>query len=119
MKAARILMFAPLFLGTAALAQEAPPPAAAPQAPAEAAAPVSEEEVDRFALAALVVEQIARDEALDQEQKQSAMVDAVAQTGLEPQRFNEIATASRTDTELQERIQVAAAAHVQAAQQNQ
>lgn len=121
MKAAKFLMFAPLAMGTSALAQQATPPAEEPPAadPQAQAGPVSEEEVDRFALAVLIVQQIADDEALDQEQKQAAMVNAVQQTGLEPQRFNQIARASQTDTKLQERIKLAAAQHVQAAQQNQ
>lgn len=116
MTAAKFLIFAPLFMGTAAIGQQAQPPAPAPQAQAESAQ-VSEQEVNQFALAALVVEQIARDEALDQEQKQAAMMNAVQQAGLEPQRFNQIAIASRDDAELQERIQVAAAGHIEAAQQ--
>lgn len=118
MTAAKFLMIAPLFMGTAAVAQQAPPPAPALEAQTEAA-PVSEQEVDRFALAALVVEQIARDEALDQAEKQAAMMNAVQQTGLGPQRFNEIATASQGDPDLQERIRVAAAGHIETAQRDQ
>ena len=117
MTAAKFLIFAPLFMGTAAVAQQAQPPAPAPEQQAQA--DVTDEEVDRFALAALIVEQIARDEALDQEQKQAAMANAVGQAGLQPQRFNEIARASQDDVELQERIQVAAAGHIEAAQRNQ
>ena len=121
MTAAKFLMFAPLLMGVSAHAQEASPPPAQPPAadPQAAATPVSEEEVDRFALAALVLQQISADEALDQDQKQAAMVNAVQQTGLEPQRFNQIAQASQSDTDLQQRIELAANQHLQTAQENQ
>jgi hypothetical protein len=124
MKVALFLISGSLFVAGSAAAQDAPPPAAAQaqaemQAGAETPANVSDSEVDRFALAALMVEQIARDEALEQEQKQATMAAAVQQTGLEPQRFNEIAEAVQADQELNERVQVAAARHVEAAQQSQ
>jgi hypothetical protein len=110
MQAVKYLMFVPLFLGAPALAQEAAPPTATE------AAPVSDEELGRFVRAALAVEQIAADEALDQPQKQAAMKSAVEQTGLASKRFNEIALASQTDAALQERIQSTAAAMVDPAQ---
>lgn len=116
MKAAKFLMLAPLLMGTAAVAQQAQAPAP-PPAPQAQAGPVSDEEVSKFALAALIVEQIARDDSLDQEQKQTAMASAVGQAGLAPQRFNQIAVASQDDDELKERIHVAAAGHIEAAQQ--
>jgi hypothetical protein len=125
MKVSLIVMSGSLLIAGSAAAQEAPPPSAGAQAQpeaqagAQASATVSDEEVDRFALAALMVEQIAADEAMEQEQKQVTMAAAVQQTGLEPQRFNEIAEATQTDQQLNERIQVAAARHVEAAQQNQ
>lgn len=125
MKTAFYLMSAPLLMmGSSALAQEAAPAQQAPGAGAqagatEAAAPVAEEEVERFALAVLMVQQIAADESLEQEQQQAAMAQAVQQTGLAPQRFNEIARASQTDEDLHQRISAAAAQHVEAAQRNQ
>jgi hypothetical protein len=123
MKTVFYLMSAPLLMtGGSALAQEAAPAQQAPSAGAhadatEAAAPVEEEEVARFALAALVIQQIAEDESLEQEQQQSAMMQVVQEAGLAPQRFNEIARASQTDENLQRRISAAAAQHVEAAQQ--
>ena len=110
MKAAGLLILVPLALGTAAVAQEAAAPAAAAQIAA-----VSDEEVGRFARAALAVEQIAADAALDATQKKAAMKNAVEQAGFERQRFNEIARASQADAALQARIQAAAAAQVEPA----
>ena len=76
---------------------------------------VSDEEVGRFARAALAVEQIAADAALDATEKKAAMKNAVEQAGFERQRFNEIARASQADAALQARIQAAAAAQVEPA----
>ena len=110
MKSAGLLILDSLALGTAAVAQEAAAPAAAAQIAA-----VSDEEVGRFARAALAVEQIAADAALDATQKKAAMKNAVEQAGFERQRFNEIARASQADAALQARIQAAAAAQVEPA----
>ena len=110
MKAAGMLILVSLALGTAAVAQEAAAPAAAAQIAA-----VSDEEVGRFARAALAVEQIAADAALDATQKKAAMKNAVEQAGFERQRFNEIARASQADAARQARIQAAAAAQVEPA----
>jgi hypothetical protein len=66
-----------------------------------------------------MVQQIAEDTAITQEEKQAAMVGALTQAGVAPDRFNEIAQASQADPELNERINLAAAAHIEAAQQNQ
>jgi hypothetical protein len=111
MKSARILMLASLLIGTSALAQEAAPPAANAQA-----VEITEDEVSRFARAALIVEQIAGDAEIDQQKKQAAMAAAVKASGFEPKRFNEIALASQSDAALQARIQAAADQHVEAAQ---
>lgn len=111
MKAAGYLFLVPLALGTPAVAQDAvAPAAAAPQSVA-----VSDDEVIRFARAALAVEQIAADTALDAAQKKAAMKNAVEQAGFASQRFNEIARASQSDTALQARIQASAAAQVEMA----
>lgn len=134
MKAAYFLIPASIMMAGSAAAQEAPAPEAGPPAPAQQApqqtpqqgdqaaptsADISDEEVSKFALAALVIEQIAGDEAVAQEEKQAAMAGAVQQAGLEPARFNQIAVASQSDAELGQRIQLAAAEHIEAASQNQ
>jgi hypothetical protein len=109
MKAAGFLLFVPLALATPAVAQEVAPPANAQ------VAAVSDEEVGRFARAALAVEQIAADAALDAAQKKAAMKNAVEQAGFASQRFNQIARASQSDAALQARIEAAAAAQVEVA----
>lgn len=110
MKAVGFLFLVPLALATPAVAQEAAASAATAQIPA-----VSNEEVGRFARAALAVEQIAADAALDAAQKKAAMKNAVEQAGFAAQRFNEIARASQADAVLQQRIEAAAAAQVDVA----
>lgn len=84
-------------------APAAPAPAPAP-APAETVAPISDAELDKFAGAAIKVNEIAKDAALDAEGKQAAMVSAVQASGLEAVRFNEIATKSQTDEALKTRL---------------
>jgi len=105
----------------AALAQDAAPaqPQAAAPAQIEPAGEVDDDEVSRFALTALVLEQVAADTSLAKEQQQAAMMGVMQQTGIDPQRFNQIALASESDTGLQQRIQTAAEQHVAAAQQQQ
>lgn len=118
MKSVLILIPASFAMASTAAAQEAP--AAPPQEQsAPASADISDEEVSRFAMAALLLEQIAADDSIEQEEKQGIMVGAVQQVGIAPERFNQIAQASQQDEALVERINLAAAAHVEAARQNQ
>ncbi|MBH0111793.1 DUF4168 domain-containing protein [Novosphingobium sp. YJ-S2-02] len=86
-----------------AQAQSAPPAAAA-------SADFSDQEVQQFATAAVSIQNIQKDTSATTEEKQSAMASAVQSSGLTPQKFNEIAAASRTDSALMQRIQTAAAA---------
>jgi len=120
MKIALFLIPASLMMAGTAQAQDAPaqqtPPA---ETPAQGVSQVSDQEVERFALAALLLQSIAQDDEIPQEHKQAAMAEVLTHTGVEPERFNEIVVASETDPELTQRIEVAAAAHVQAAQQQQ
>lgn len=115
MKAARILFPVSLLIGTSALAQEAAPPAEQPPAAEVQTAAVTDDEVSRFARAALIVEEIAGNTEIDRQQKQAAMAAAVKASGFEPRRFNAIALASQSDAALQERIRVAATQHVETA----
>ena len=121
MKAAVVLLPALIAVGSAAAqdasAQEnAVPPAATVDS--QESAEVSDEDVSRFALAALLVQQINDDEGIAREQKQPAMLGALSRAGVEPETFNQIARASQSDPELQQRIQIAATKHVDAARQN-
>lgn len=108
------LAIAALIAAPTALAQTETP-APAPEAPATtAAAPTgatySDDEITKFATAALAVQKISQDSAMPAADKQKSMVDSITATGLEPSRFNEIAKASQTDTALQQRIAAAVSA---------
>lgn len=92
---------APAFAEDAATSAPAAPPA---PAPAEAIAAISDAELDKFAGAAIKVNDIAKDASLDAAGKQAAMVSAVQASGLEAVRFNEIATKSQTDEALKTRL---------------
>lgn len=114
MKFAAIPALAVLMMGSAAAAQEAapPPPAAsqpAPEAPA-AQQNYSDAQVDNFAQAVLKVQEIQGDATLEQEAKQTAMVAAVQESGLDPQTYNSMSQAAQQDPQLLERIQLAVAA---------
>lgn len=93
---------------TPVVAQEAPAPA--PATPAAAPAPVSDAEVTMFAKAAIAVDKITKDTNIPAADKGKALADAVVGSGIQPERFNEIANASGTDAALQQRIQTALAA---------
>lgn len=89
-------------------AQEAAPaPAPMAEGQAMAATPVTDAEVESFAAAAVDIQKIEADAAVPAEEKQTQMVASVSEHGLTPQRFNEISTQTQTDTELQQRIQMA------------
>lgn len=123
-KTALALFGASAMLTGTALAQDnatAQPPAATAAAPSQLppAGEINDDEVSRFALTALVLEQVAGDTTLAKEQQQAAMMRVMQQTGIDPQRFNQIALASESDTGLQQRIQTAGEQHVAAAQQRQ
>lgn len=77
---------------------------AAPDTAPEATAPISDAELDKFAIAATKVNEIAQNAALTAEEKQSAMVEAVQGSGLDPVKFNEIATKSQSDEALKARL---------------
>jgi hypothetical protein len=89
------------------------PQTATPATPA-APAPVSEDEVKKFAKAALAADKVSKDTAIAAAEKQKQMAAAVTASGLEPTRFNEIAQAAQADTSLQQRVQAAITAEQQA-----
>ena len=111
------LAFAP-----AAMAQDAPQTAPAPDAPAAqqvapaapaATAPatnatVSDAEVGQFATAALEIEKIRKDTATPEADKGAKMASAASSAGLTSERFNAIGQAMQSDTALNQRIQKAA-----------
>ena len=91
-----------------------PPPAASPPATQAAPAPVTDDEVKKFAKAALAADKISKDTAIAAADKQKKMSEAVTASGLEPTRFNQIAQASQADSALQQKVQAAIVAEQQA-----
>jgi hypothetical protein len=69
----------------------------------------SDADVDKFAGAALAVQKIQQDTTVPDADKQTKMSAAVTSSGLTPEQFNAIATASQSDPALMKRIQTAAA----------
>ena len=119
MKIAVSLAAASLALSGGAFAQDAPATSQPNAPPAAKSADISDEQVERFALVALKVQQVAADSTLDEQQKQAIMVAAAQQSDMGPEEFNTILAASRTDKQLQQRIRAAAMAHVEAARSSE
>jgi hypothetical protein len=93
-----------------ALAQTAAPSSPAPAAaPAPAAGSYTDDELKKFAAAAIEINKIQSDAAVSDADKQPKMLAAVQASGLDPNRFNEIATAAQSDPGLQQKISAAAA----------
>jgi hypothetical protein len=100
-----------------ALAQSTAPaqPAAATPATPAAATSFSDDEIKKFASAAVELNKIQTDTTVTAEQKQPKMLAAVQATGLDPQKFNAIGQAAQSDPALQQKIQAAASASAPAA----
>jgi hypothetical protein len=107
------------FAQTAPTAPAAPAPAApttqtAPAAPAAEAtatsATVTDTEVTQFATAAIAISKVQADTAVPEADKTTKFIEAINTAGLQPARFNAIATAMQSDTALNARIQKAGAA---------
>lgn len=77
-------------------------------APSASSAKYSDTEVNQFTKAVMALQSIQKDAAVPAADKQAKMAGAVQQSGLPPEKFNEIATASNTDEALMQRIQLAA-----------
>lgn len=103
------LTYAALALGLAAAlpaaAQTTAPAAPAPQA--QAPAPVTDEEVTKFAKAALAADAVTKDASIPAAEKTAKMTEAVTGAGLETGRFNEIATLAQTDPAVKDKVQAA------------
>lgn len=119
-----VMMTAALLMGsTAALAQEAPASdpstqaqSTAPEmssAPTDPAAPAdaafTQAQIDGFGKAYVKVRKLSADTSLDDAAKQQQMASAVTDAGIDPQTFNDIATAMQNDPALQEKVQLAVA----------
>lgn len=81
-------------------------PPAAPEGGATTT--ISDAEVEQFATAAMALQKIEQDTATPATDKQTKMAAAVQQTGLTPEKFNEISAAASKDPALMQRIQAAA-----------
>lgn len=98
-----------------ALAQDAAAPAApteaapaaapaAPAAPAAGSSSFSPDQVTKFAKALTKVNAINTDATIAADQKQTQMVAAIEQEGLDPNTFNEIAQAYQSDAALRDQV---------------
>ncbi len=88
-----------------ATAQTAAPAAPAPQA--QAPAPVTDDEVTKFAKAALAADAVTKDTSIPAADKTTKMTEAVTGAGLDTGRFNEIATLAQTDPAVKDKVQAA------------
>lgn len=90
-----------------AVAQTTPPATPAPETPATAAAPVTDDEVTKFARAALAADAVTKDASIPAADKTAKMGEAVTAAGLDTARFNQIATLAQTDPAMKEKVQAA------------
>ncbi|HEX7781899.1 MAG TPA: DUF4168 domain-containing protein [Sphingobium sp.] len=115
----KLVLMSALSLSAAgsALAQSAAPaqPAASAQAAPAGATSFSDDEIKKFASAAVELNKIQSDTTVTADQKQPKMLAAVQATGLDPQKFNAIGQAAQSDPALQQKIQAAASASAPAA----
>lgn len=99
--AASILFAAP------AVAQTAAPAAPSPTAQTAAPAPVTDEELTKFAKAALAVDAVTKDTSIPATEKNAKLTEAVTAAGLDTVRFNQIATLAQSDPAMNEKVQAA------------
>jgi len=90
---------------------------AIPAEPTVTAATVTEAEIESFAQATVKLQEIQADTALAPEQKQTAMVAAVTETGLDPAKYNAIGRAAQSDAELRAKVQTAMSKYAPASDQ--
>ena len=97
-----------LLFASPAIAQMADSTAEA-EAPVADAASFTDEEIGMYAEAAVEISALHSDAALDAQARQSGALAVLEQSGLAPERFNEISDAARADPELAQRVQLAIA----------
>lgn len=103
----RAALAASMLIAAPAFAQTAAPAAPAPQADAATTAPVTDEEVTKFAKAALAADAVAKDATIPATDKTARTTEAVTAAGLETARFNHIAKLAQTDTAMRDKVQAA------------
>jgi hypothetical protein len=113
MKKAALLAVAGLAMSSSAWAQTGAPagatPASAVPSSPSASSSFSDDELQKFASAAIQLNKIQADAGVAATDKQPKMLAAVQASGLDPAKFNAIAQAAQTDSTLQQKIQAAAA----------
>lgn len=94
----------------AAYSQSASP---APDSASAAQNSFTQDDIQKFAKAAVEMNKIQADTATPAADKQTKMATAVQKNGLDPVKFNAIAQAAQNDPGLQQKIQMAAASSQQ------
>lgn len=88
----------------AAAPAAATPSAATPAAPAAGSSSFAPDQVTKFAKALTKVNAINTDATIPADQKQTQMVAAIEQEGLDPNTFNQIAQAYQSDASLRDQV---------------
>lgn len=101
-----LLFASPAIAQTAGSDAEAAPPST--DAAADAAT-FTDEEIGKYAEAAVKISKMHSDASLDAEARQSGALAVLEQSGLAPERFNAISAAARNDPALAQRVQLAIA----------
>ena len=103
----RAAVVASMLIAPPVLAQTAAPAAPAPQAQPATPAPVTDEEVGKFAKAALAADAVTKDASIPAADKTAKMTEVVTAAGLDTGRFNQIASLAQTDPVIREKVQAA------------
>lgn len=103
----RAALAASMLIAPPVLAQTATPAAPAPQAQPATPAPVTDEEVTKFAKAALAADAVTKDASIPATDKTAKMTEVVTAAGLDTGRFNQIASLAQTDPVVRDKIQAA------------
>ncbi len=88
-----------------AAAQTTAPATPAPQE--QTVAPVTDEELTKFAKAALAVDAVTKDTSIPAADKNAKLTEAVTGAGLDNVRFNQIATLAQSDPAMNAKVQAA------------
>ncbi|WP_066660611.1 DUF4168 domain-containing protein, partial [Sphingomonas sp. CCH9-H8] len=80
---------------------------ATPAPQAQTVAPVTNEEVGKFAKAALAADAVTKDASIPAADKTAKMTEAVTGAGLDTGRFNQIAALAQSDPAVREKVQAA------------
>lgn len=104
---AHAALAASILFGTPAVAQAMAPATPEPATQAAVPAPVTDEELTKFAKAALAVDAVAKDTSIPEAEKNVKLTEAVTAAGLDTDRFNQIATLAQSDPAMKDKVQAA------------